>query len=42
VEIAVVAEGRMLNPQKDATLPVNARADYNLIGAQLQNKEPNL
>ncbi len=37
VEISVVAEGRMLNPQQGAILPENARADYNLIGARLQS-----
>ena len=39
-DISVETEGRMLNPQKDAPLPDNARADYNLIGARLVSKEP--
>ncbi|MGC6455821.1 MAG: hypothetical protein ACON39_05680 [Coraliomargaritaceae bacterium] len=39
-DIFVEIEGRMLNPQKEAFLPANARADYNLIGAQLVNIEP--
>lgn len=40
VEIPVVAEGRMLNPRKEAPFPSNARADYNLIGARLQSVDP--
>lgn len=43
VELPMIAEGRMLNPPKDATFAEGTHADYNMIGvrfkpAKRQNK----
>ncbi len=36
VEIPMIAEGRMLNPPKDAEFTQDTHADYNMIGVRFQ------
>ncbi|HBM85259.1 MAG TPA: hypothetical protein DD423_00420 [Opitutae bacterium] len=36
VELTMIAEGRMLNPPKDATFAEGTHADYNMIGVRFQ------
>ena len=38
VEIPMIAEGRMLNPPKDAQFPNDTHADYNMIGVRFEPK----
>ena len=36
IELPMVAEGRMLNPPKDATFAEGTHADYNMIGVRFE------
>ncbi|CAA6693663.1 MULTISPECIES: hypothetical protein [unclassified Lentimonas] len=36
VELTMIAEGRMLNPPKDAEFPHGTHADYNMIGVRFE------
>jgi hypothetical protein len=36
VEVPMIAEGRMLNPPKDATFAEGTHADYNMIGVRFE------
>ncbi|MFQ3225256.1 MAG: hypothetical protein ACI8Z5_001512 [Lentimonas sp.] len=36
VELPMIAEGRMLNPPKDAEFPHGTHADYNMIGVRFE------
>ncbi len=38
VEMPMIAEGRMLNPPKDAQFSNNTHADYNMIGVRFESK----
>ncbi len=38
VELVMLAEGRMLNPPKDAVFAEGTHADYNMIGVRFQPK----
>jgi len=38
VEMPIIAEGRMLNPPKDAQFPNGTYADYNMIGVRFEPK----
>ena len=42
VELPMVAEGRMLNPPRDAEFAPGTYADYNMIGVRFEKIEPAL